>query len=81
MTSVNRLSGQRIGQDEVMNKEDIAELLMASAGFLLITLAGTGTLGLSVLAWVGVLLIQGALFWHWHRTRKKARKEGKEIFS
>jgi len=61
-----------------MNREFAVELLIALAGFLLIIV--TGVLGFSLLTWLGIWLVLGALFWHLYREYKKARKQGKEVF-
>jgi len=60
------------------DRKTIAELILALLGLLLIT--QTAIIGSPILAWIGVWLVLGTLFWHWYRIRKKARKQGKEVF-
>jgi len=62
-----------------MDRHFIAEIVVASLGFLLITV--NGALGFLPLPWLGIWLVIGAGSWHWYRVRKKAQKEGKEVLT
>jgi hypothetical protein len=61
-----------------MDKESSIEIFFGLLGMFLMWISMSFK-EVQYLGWIGVWVVVISLFWYYHRMRKKARKQGKDI--